>query len=59
MDIKLFTEILRDKHFTDYRKMKYKYGANFTSLLEVLADLYYHTLPLADFDGKPVVIYLC
>ena len=46
-----------DKHFTDYRKMTYKYGANFASFLKVPADLYYAPFPLADFDGKPVVIH--
>ena len=36
--------------------MTYQYGANFASFLKVLADLYYAPLPLADFDGKPVVM---
>ena len=29
MDIKLFTEILKDRSFPDYKKLKYKYGESF------------------------------
>lgn len=31
MDIKVFTKMLKDKHFTDYQKMKYKYGEDFNT----------------------------
>lgn len=55
MDITLFTQILKDKHFTDYEKMKYKYGNDFISFLESLEKLYYKALPLNDFDENPVV----
>lgn len=55
MDIKLFTEILKDKHFFDYRKMKYKYGADFGEFLQILGELYYKNLPLADFGGENLV----
>lgn len=52
MDIKVFTGMLKDKHFPDYKKLKYKYGADFNSFLKTLEKLYYNHLPLYDFDGK-------
>lgn len=55
MDIKVFTKMLTDKHFTDYRQMKYKYGEDFNNFLQTLAELYYKTLPLSDFDGNSIV----
>ncbi len=55
MDIKLFTEILNDKSFTDYKKMSYKYGAEFDDFLKSLDELYYEKLPLCDFEGENIV----
>ena len=55
MDIKLFTKMLKDKHFTDYQKMQYKYGEDFNAFLQSLEELYYRTLPLLDFDSHNVV----
>lgn len=55
MEIKLFTQMLKDKHFTDYQKMKYKYSRDFDAFLQTLEELYYKTLPLDDFDGNPIV----
>lgn len=55
MDIKLFTKMLKDKHFIDYQKMQYKYGEDFSAFLQTLEELYYKTLPLLDFDGNNVV----
>lgn len=55
MDIKVFTKMLRDKHFTDYRQMKYKYGEDFNAFLQTLEELYYKALPLSDFDGNSIV----
>ena len=55
MDINVFTKMLKDKHFTDYQKMKYKYSEYFDDFMEVLDDLYYVTLPLSDFDDKSIV----
>ncbi len=55
MDIKLFTKMLKDKHFTDYQKMQYKYGKDFSAFLQTLEELYYKTLPLSDFDGNDIV----
>lgn len=55
MDIKLFTDILNDKHFTDYKKMKYKYGESFQEFLLNLETLYYKELPLKDFENNPLV----
>ncbi len=55
MDIKLFTEILNDKSFTDYKKMSYKYGAQFDDFLKSLNELYYEDLPLCDFEGENIV----
>lgn len=47
--------MLRDKHFSDYKKMKYKYGDNFKLFLKTLDELYYKELSLSDFDGNPIV----
>ncbi len=55
MDIKLFTEMLRDKHFPDYKKLKYKYGVDFDDFLITLEELYYKPLPLCDFNGNFIV----
>lgn len=55
MDIKVFTQMLKDKHFTDYQKMKYKYGEDFKAFLQTLEELYYKSLPLLDFDGNNIV----
>ncbi len=55
MDIKIFTKMLKDKHFTDYQKMNYKYGDYFNVFLQTLEELYYKTLPLLDFDDNHIV----
>ncbi|MEE1049768.1 MAG: Fic family protein, partial [Clostridia bacterium] len=55
MDIKLFTEILNEKSFTDYKKMSYKYGVQFNDFLKTLDELYYEKLPLCDFEGENIV----
>lgn len=55
MDIKIFTKMLKDKHFTDYQKMQYKYGEDFNAFLQTLEELYYKTLPLLDFDDNNIV----
>ncbi len=55
MDIKIFTKMLKDKHFTDYQKMNYKYGDDFNAFLHTLEELYYKTLPLLDFDDNNIV----
>ncbi len=55
MDIKVFTKMLKDKHFTDYQKMQYKYGEDFKAFLQILDEMYYKTLPLSDFEGNNIV----
>ena len=55
MDIKVVTEKLKYKHFTDYRQMKKKYGEDFDAFLQTLDELYYKALPLSDFDGNSIV----
>ena len=55
MDIKIFTKMLKDKHFTDYRKLKYKYSDDFSSFLNTLEDLYYKPLPIVDFEDNNIV----
>ena len=55
MDIKVFTKMLKDKHFTDYPKMNYKYGDEFNAFLGALEELYYKTLPILDFDDNNIV----
>lgn len=55
MDIKIFTKMLKDKHFTDYRKLKYKYSDDFSSFLSTLEELYYKPLPIVDFENNNIV----
>ena len=55
MDIKLFTKMLKDKSFCDYKKMQYKYEKDFVDFLNTLKDLYYKELPLCDFNNSPIV----
>lgn len=55
MDIKVFSKMLKDKHFTDYNKMKCKYAESFDDFLDTLEDLYYKSLPLYDFENKSIV----
>ena len=55
MDIKVFTKMLKDKHFTDYQKMHYKSGEDFMAFLQTLDEMYYKTLPLSDFEGNDIV----
>lgn len=55
MDIKIFTKMLKDKNFTDYRKLKYKYSDDFSSFLNTLEELYYKPLPIVDFEDNNIV----
>ena len=55
MDISVFTAILHDKHFPDYRRLQYKYGGDFGDFLQTLAALFYQELPLKDASGTPLV----
>jgi len=55
MEIKTFTKMLKDKSFADYKKMKYKYGADFDAFIKNLEELYYKELPIYDFNGENVV----
>ena len=55
MDIKLFAEMLHDKHFNDLKKMKYKYDKSFIEFLTYLQELYYTEIPLSDFYGEKIV----
>ena len=55
MDIKIFTKMLKDKNFTDYRKLKYKYSDDFSSFLSTLEELYYKSLPIVDFEDNNIV----
>ncbi|MGN0469252.1 MAG: Fic family protein [Acutalibacteraceae bacterium] len=55
MELTLFTRMLQDKHFTDYKKMQYKYGKDFGEFLNDLEKVFYKPLPLADFDGNHLV----
>ena len=47
--------MLKDKHFTDYRKLKYKYSDDFSSFLSTLEELYYKSLPIVDFEDNNIV----
>lgn len=53
MDIQIFTKMLKDKNFTNYQKMKYKYSQDFSVFLHTLEELYYKPLPLWTSMGIP------
>lgn len=55
MDIIIFTKMLKDKHFCNLKKLKYKYGAVFDEFLRVFSELYLRELPLEDFSGQKIV----
>lgn len=55
MNINIFSKIIKDKHFPNYDKLKYKYGEDFGEFLKVLDELYYTPLPLNDFNGNNIV----
>lgn len=55
MDIKLFSKMLKDKHFCNLEKMKYKYSGDFAEFLQTLSELYYKDLPILDFNGNNLV----
>lgn len=55
MDVKLFAAMFSDRHFTDCKKMKYKYPDDIDEFLSLLAELFYKPLPLPDFDGGSLV----
>ena len=55
MDIKLFLKMLKDKHFCNLEKMKYKYSGDFAEFLQTLSELYYKDLPILDFNGNNLV----
>ena len=55
MDIKLFSKMLKDKHFCNLGKMKYKYSGDFAEFLQTLSELYYKELPISDFNGNNIV----
>ena len=55
MDIKIFTKMLKDPHFTDYKKMKYKYSESFDDFIKTLEELYHKTLPIFDFEENNLV----
>ncbi len=55
MEIKLFMQMLQDKHFPDYEKMKHKYSDEFADFLTGLAEIYYVPLCLDDFNSNKLV----
>ncbi len=55
MEIEIFTKILTDNNFTDYKKMQHKYPTHFSEFLKALAEFYYKPLPLFDFEGNNTV----
>ena len=55
MDIKLFSKMLKDKHFCNLEKMKYKYSGDFAEFMQTLSELYYKDLPILDFNGNNLV----
>lgn len=55
MDINLFSKMIGDAHFSDYKKMRYKYGDDFDEFLSTLEELFYRSVPLDDGSGKDIV----
>ena len=55
MDIKLFSKMIKDKHFCNLEKMKYKYSTDFEEFLQTLSELYFKELPLLDFSRNNIV----
>lgn len=57
MEISKFAEMIKDKHFTDLKKLQYKYPEDFNDFIAALKELYYRKLPLIDF-GSENIVYL-
>lgn len=55
MEIGAFTRMLKDKHFYDLKKLRYKYPEDFGEFTETLKKYYYVELPLLDHEGKKTV----
>lgn len=56
MDIKTFTEMLKDKYCYDFLRLKYKYGETcFTEYITVLRNDFYKSLPICGFNGEALV----
>lgn len=55
MDISLFAEIMNDKNFKNFNKLKYKYADIFPEFLENLKELYCKEVELYDFSGRKIV----
>jgi len=57
MELKVFTEMLRDKNSLNFNKLKYKFGEeNLAGYLDTLSESFYYKLPLNDFKGNSVVL---
>ena len=56
LDIQKLISIKHDRNLFDYRKMKYKYGASFDALLEMLREDPFIVLPILDKDGKNLLV---
>ena len=55
MDIKTYVQILHDKSFFDFDKMKHKYRNDFAEFLTVLKEIEYKKIPVMDFKGNRAV----
>jgi len=55
MDIKTYVQILHDKSFFDFDKIKHKYRNDFNEFLNLLKEISYKELPIKDFKGKNTV----
>lgn len=56
MEVERFAEMLRDRHFTDLKKLRYKYPEDFDAFLAALRATCWRELPIADFEGKPLIV---
>lgn len=59
MDAALFTKMLSDKSVLDLKKLGYKYPqADMGEFVSLLKSGFYHPLPLKDFSGSPLSIWI-
>ena len=59
MDAQKYIEMIRDKHFFDYKKMEYKYSKDMmTEMLQLLYTFDAKELPLKDKKNQKTRLFL-
>ena len=54
MNVSIFTLMLRDKHFCNLKKLKYKYSEDFDEFLKIYKEMYLKSVNLWDFNGENI-----